>query len=52
MCEHWWDEQLLREQAERLKRSSTPVTPAPQPRPEEERKPERKPQKQPDPVPA
>ena len=42
MCEHWWDERLLREQAERLKRQ--PVKP--------EAKPERKPQQQPDPVPA
>jgi hypothetical protein len=48
MCEEWWDERLLKEQAEKLKRSSTPAMPA---KPQEERKPERKPQNQPDPVP-
>ena len=48
MCEHWWDERLLREQAERLKRQ--PVKP--EAKPQEQRKPERKPQQQPDPVPA
>jgi hypothetical protein len=47
MCEHWWDERLLREQAEKLKRR--PVQPEAQP-PQE--KPERKPEQQPDPVPA
>jgi len=49
MCEQWWDERLLKEQAEKLKRSSNPLAPAP--KPEEQHKPERKPQKQPDPVP-
>lgn len=49
MCEEWWDERLLKEQAEKLKRSSTPPHPAAQP--QEQRKPERKPQNQPDPVP-
>jgi hypothetical protein len=48
MCEQWWDERLVREQAEKLKRSTTP--PAPTPKPETD-KPERKPQNQPDPVP-
>lgn len=49
MCEQWWDERLLREQAEKLKRA----TPAPSPtaKPEKQDAPERKPQKQPDPVP-
>jgi hypothetical protein len=47
MCEHWWDERLLREQAEKVKRQ--PVKPEAQP-PQE--KPERKPAQQPDPVPA
>lgn len=50
MCEEWWDERLLREQAEKLKRATTPVMPAGQP--QEQAKPERKPQNQPDPVPA
>ncbi len=49
MCEEWWDERLLKEQAEKLKRSSAPPMPAA--KPQEERKPERKPQNQPDPVP-
>ena len=48
MCEHWWDERLLREQAEKLERP--PAKPGA--RPQEEQKPERKPQQQPDPVPA
>jgi hypothetical protein len=48
MCEEWWDERLLKEQAEKLKRSS-PLAPAP--KREEQEKPERKPQKQPEPVP-
>jgi len=47
MCEHWWDERLLREQAGKLKQQ--PVTP--EAKPQEEQKPERKPQHQPDPVP-
>jgi hypothetical protein len=46
MCEHWWDERLLREQAEKLKRE--PVKPEAKP----QEKPERKPEPQPDPVPA
>ena len=45
MCEHWWDERLLREQAEKLKRQ--PVKP--EAKPQEQHKPERKPQQQPDP---
>jgi len=49
MCEEWWDERLLREQAEKLKRAATPVVPAA--KPQEQQKPERKPQNQPDPVP-
>ena len=55
MCEEWWDGRLLKEraqrqeQAEKLKRSSTPLAPAP--KREEQQQPERKPQKQPDPVP-
>jgi hypothetical protein len=49
MCEEWWDERLLREQAEKLKRSTTP--PAPKPVPEKQDKPERRPQEQADPVP-
>lgn len=49
MCEEWWDDRLLKEQAEKLKRSSTPPLPAT--KPQEERKPERKRQNQPDPVP-
>jgi len=50
MCDQWWDERLLREQAEKLKRSSTPPeSPA---APQERERPERKPQNQPDPVPA
>jgi hypothetical protein len=48
MCEHWWDERLLREEAEKLKRLNTPP---PAPKPEKQDKPERKPQNQPDPVP-
>jgi hypothetical protein len=48
MCEHWWDERLLREQAEKLERQQ-PVKPEAQPQQQE--KPERKPQNQPDPVP-
>lgn len=51
MCEHWWDERRLKEQAEKLKRSSTPLMPAAKPQ-EPQKQPERKPQKQPDPVPA
>jgi hypothetical protein len=47
MCEHWWDERLLREHAERLKRQ-----PAPDTKPQEQDRPERKPEQQPDPVPA
>jgi hypothetical protein len=46
MCEHWWDERLLREQAEKLKREPA----KPEAKPQE--KPERKPEQQPDPVPA
>jgi hypothetical protein len=49
MCEEWWDERLLKEQAEKLKRRTEPLAPAA--RPEEKAKPERRPQKQPDPVP-
>jgi hypothetical protein len=49
MCEEWWDERLLREQAERLKRSTS--APPQTPRPQRQDKPERKPEKQPDPVP-
>ena len=45
MCEEWWDERLLREQAEKLKRSPAPT------QPEKQDRPERKPQEQPDPVP-
>jgi hypothetical protein len=47
MCEEWWDERLLREQAEKLKRSTAPT----QPQPEKQDRPERRPQDQPDPVP-
>jgi hypothetical protein len=49
MCEEWWDERLLQEQAEKLKRR----IPAPTPKAEPDRqdKPERRPQEQPDPVP-
>jgi hypothetical protein len=35
MCEHWWDERLLREQAERLKRQ--PVKPEAKPQSQETR---------------
>jgi hypothetical protein len=49
MCEEWWDERLLREQAETLKRSTS--APAPKPDPEKQDRPERKPERQPDPVP-
>jgi hypothetical protein len=49
MCEHWWDERLLKEQVEKLKHSK--MAPAPAPTPEKQEKPERKPQNQPDPVP-
>lgn len=49
MCEQWWDEGLLREQAEKLKRSTS--APPPTPKPDQQDKPERKPQNQPDPVP-
>ena len=48
MCEEWWDERLLREQAEELKRSTNAPK---QPVPERQDKPQRKPQEQPDPVP-
>ena len=51
MCEHWWDERLLREQAERLRRQPVKPEGALQ-EPQEQEKPERKPQQQPDPVPA
>ncbi len=47
MCEEWWDERLLREQAEKLRRASN----APAPKPESADKPQPKPQQQPDPVP-
>jgi hypothetical protein len=47
MCEEWWDERLLREQAEKLKRSTAPTPPEPA----KQDRPERKPQEQPDPVP-
>ena len=47
MCEEWWDERLLREQAEKLRRSTAPT----QPQPEKQDRPERRPQDQPDPVP-
>lgn len=50
MCEHLWDERLLKEQADRLKRPTSPAMPTAKPQ-EPERKPERKPQDQPDPVP-
>jgi hypothetical protein len=49
MCEHWWDERLAREAAEKLRQSK--LTPRPAPEPEKQDKPERKPQNQPDPVP-
>jgi hypothetical protein len=49
MCEEWWDERVLKEQAEKLKRAVPPPVPAA--KPQQEHKPERKPQKQPDPVP-
>jgi len=49
MCDEWWDERLLREQAEKLKRSSN--APAPKLNPESADKPQPKPQQQPDPVP-
>ncbi len=47
MCEEWWDERLLREQAEKLRCASN----APAPKPESADKPQPKPQQQPDPVP-
>jgi hypothetical protein len=50
MCEKWWDERLLKEQAEKLKRADVPLVPAAPP--QQHDKPERKPLKQPDPVPA
>lgn len=50
MCEYWFEERLLREQAEKLKRSSPPGEPKAEP--QEQQPPERKPQQQPDPVPA
>jgi hypothetical protein len=49
MCEEWWDERLLREQAERLKRSTN--APAPKPDSEKQDRPEGRPERQPDPVP-
>jgi len=53
MCEEWWDERLLREQAEKLKRANK--APAPTSNPETadkpQPKPQPKPQQQPDPVP-
>ncbi len=49
MCEEWWDERLLREQAEKLKRSTS--VPASTPARPKQDKPERKPENQPDPVP-
>lgn len=49
MCEEWWDERLLREQAEKLKRASN--VPPPAPKPESADKTQPKPQQQPDPVP-
>ena len=49
MCEEWWDERLLREQAEKLKRATT--APAQAPKPDTADKPQAKPQQQPDPVP-
>jgi len=49
MCEEWWDERLLREQVEKLKRASD--APATKPGPESADKPQPKPQQQPDPVP-
>jgi len=48
MCDQWWDERLLREEVEKLKRSAIPPAPAPQP---EKETPQRKPENQPDPVP-
>jgi hypothetical protein len=45
MCEEWWDERLLQEQAEKLKRNTPPPTP------ETAEKLQPKPQQQPDPVP-
>lgn len=50
MCEQWWDERLVREQAEKLRRAPPPENPAAEPGKQD--KPERKPQQQPDPVPA
>lgn len=50
MCEEWWDERLVREQAEKLRRATPPANPAAEPGKQD--KPERKPQQQPDPVPA
>ena len=48
MCDQWWDERLMRERAEELKRAITaPVSRA---KPAMEN-PERKPESQPDPVP-
>jgi hypothetical protein len=43
MCEEWWDERLLREQVEKLKRASD--APAPMPEPETADKPQPKPQR-------
>jgi hypothetical protein len=48
MCDEWWDERLLQEQAEKLKRASKAPATA---RPESADKPQPKPQQQPDPVP-
>lgn len=50
MCEEWWwNERLVREQAEKLP-SRAPASPVPPPK--EHQQPEHKPQDQPDPVPA
>jgi hypothetical protein len=49
MCDEWWDERLLREQAEKLKRASN--APAQTPKPAAADKQQPKPQQQPDPVP-
>jgi hypothetical protein len=49
MCEEWWDERLLQEQAEKLKRRIP--APTAEAEPGRQDKPDRRPQEQPDPVP-
>ena len=53
MCEEWWDERLLREQAEKLRRASNAPAPASKPETADQPQPKQQPkqQPQPDPVP-